>query len=234
MLSFVWSLLVLLFPNTPVPLSILWWLYQAHQSKLVSPLFSCSTVFSVLKQDLGTFLSFRFLSVLTCDQLERQSPLFGRFSFFFFSSLFLFFFFFFLALTITLSGSVAEIRWSVCISKSQRILGVSFSKTDSGLFIYHFFVWSNLNFLHNSQWIIFSTKMCLALYSFCVNLLYSLIMWLIVSSLSPYDLHLRFCRVLAILALIWLFLMALFWAAIWRVGFSLKVSFSSPYPSFLL
>ena len=64
----------------------------------------------------------------------------------------------------------------VFISKSQRILCVSFSWTDYGLHIYHLFVWSNLNFLHNSQWTIIPTQSCLNLYSLCANLLQSLIM----------------------------------------------------------
>ena len=68
---------------------------------------------------------------------EQQSPLFGRFSFF--------------MLTFISSCRLVEIWWSVCISKSQRSLFILFSRTDSELCIYHFFVWSNLNFLHNSQ-----------------------------------------------------------------------------------
>ena len=51
-------------------------------------------------------------------------------------------------------------------------------------------------------------------------LCYLLIMWLIVSSLSPHNLHL-FCCVLSILVLIWLVFMALFWAAIRRDSVSL-------------
>ena len=39
------------------------------------------------------------------------------------------------------SGLLAEIRWSVCMSKSHRSLCVSFSRTDAGLCIYHLFVW---------------------------------------------------------------------------------------------
>ena len=58
-------------------------------------------------------------------------------------------------LTITRSGFLDEIRSSVCISKFQRILCVSFSRMHSGLRIHHLFVWSNLNFLPNFQWIIF-------------------------------------------------------------------------------
>ena len=41
------------------------------------------------------------------------------------------------------SGRLAEIRWSVYISKSQRSLCVSFSRTDSGLCIFYLFVWSH-------------------------------------------------------------------------------------------
>ena len=58
----------------------------------------------------------------------------------------------FLLITIR-SGCLAEIMWSVYISKSQRCLCVSFSRTDSGLCIYHLFEWSNSNFLHIFQWI---------------------------------------------------------------------------------
>ena len=36
--------------------------------------------------------------------------------------------------------------------------------------------YSNLNFLHNFQWITFPTQSCLLLYSFCANLLHSVIM----------------------------------------------------------
>ena len=50
-------------------------------------------------------------------------------------------------------GRLAEIRWSVCMSKSHRSFWVLFCRTDAGLCIYPLFVWSNLNFLHNSQWI---------------------------------------------------------------------------------
>ena len=140
----------------------------------------------------------------------------------------------FLSLIIIRSGLLAEIRWSVCISKSHRSLCVLFSRTAAELCIYHLFVGSNLKILHDSQWIILPTQSCLVLYSFCANLLLSLIMWLIVSSLSPHNLYLLFCCVLFIPALIWLVLMALFCAAIRRNCFSLKVSFSWPRPGFLV
>ena len=60
---------------------------------------------------------------------------------------------FLLLLIITRFSRLAEIRWSVCISKSQRSLCVSFYRIDSGLCVYHLFVLSNFNFLHNSLWI---------------------------------------------------------------------------------
>ena len=132
-----------------------------------------------------------------------------------------FLFFFFFLLIIIKSGLLTEIRWSVCMLKSHRSLCVSFSRIAAGLFIYHLLVWSNLNFLHISPWITLPTQSCLAFYSFYANLLHSLIMWLMVSSLSPHRLHLLFCCVLSSLALIWLVLTALFWAAIRRDSVSL-------------
>ena len=85
---------------------------------------------------------------------------------FFFVVLFfvvLFFYFILFFFTVIWSGRLAEIRWYIYISKSQRILCVPFSKTDSGLCIYHLFVRSNLNFLHDSQWITLPTQSCLDL-----------------------------------------------------------------------
>ena len=72
------------------------------------------------------------------------------FSFLFFSFLFL--------LTITISGLVVGIKLSVCISKSEIILCVSFSETHPDLCMKHFRVWSNLNFLHDSKWTTFPTQ----------------------------------------------------------------------------
>ena len=133
MLSFGWSLLIPLFAAL---------LKKALGIVQRAPITIRMTVtfmfhsFSVLLQDLGTYLSSRFSSVLPCVQPERQSPLFGMFIFFLFS--------------ITWSGLLAEIRWSVCILKAGRILYISFSRTDFGLCIFHLFVWSNSNFWHNS------------------------------------------------------------------------------------
>ena len=110
---------------------------------------------------------------------------------------------FFFLLIIIRSGLLAEIRWSVCISKSHRSLCVPFSRTGARLCIYHLLAWSNLNFLHIPQWITLPTQSCLALYSFCANLLHSLIMWLMVSSLSPHSLHLLLLLLLLLLLGVW-------------------------------
>ena len=108
----------------------------------------------------------------------------------------------------------------LCV-KSHRSSCISFSRTGAGLYIYHLLVWSNLYMLHIFLWIPLPTQSCLALYSFCDNLLHSLIMWLLVSSLSPHSLYLLFCCDLSILTLIWLVLIALSCAAIWRDSVSL-------------
>ena len=78
------------------------------------------------------FTFFEFFSVVSRDSKVLNSS----------SSLFSFFFFFFL-LIITRPVGPAEIWCSVCISKSRRSLCMSFSRTDAGLCIYHFFVWAN-------------------------------------------------------------------------------------------
>ena len=83
----------------------------------------------------------------------------------------------FFLLTIIRSGLLAENKWSVCMSKSHRSLCVLFSRVAAGLYIYHLFLRSNLNFLQISQWITLPAQSCLALYSFCANLRHSLIMW---------------------------------------------------------
>ena len=126
----------------------------------------------------------------------------------------------FFLLFISRFGLLARIKWSFCISKSQRILCIWFSRTDSGLCIYYLVVWLNFNFLHNSQWITFPTQSCLVLYSFCAGLLHSL-MWVFVSSLSLHKLHLLFCCVLSIFTLTLLVLMVSFCAAIRRDSVSL-------------
>ena len=76
------------------------------------------------------------------------------------------------------------------------------------------YIFCSLNFLNISLWVTLSTQLCLVLYSSCANLQHSLLMQLIVSSRSLHSIHLLFCCVLSILALIWLVLTALFCAAI--------------------
>ena len=105
------------------------------------------------------------------------------------------------------------------LSRDSKVHKKESTLTDSGLCIYHLFVRSNFNFLHNSHSITLPTQSCLVLYSFCANLLHSLIMWLIVSSLSLHNLHLLFCCVFSILALVWFVLMALFCADIKEIQF---------------
>ena len=53
--------------------------------------------------------------------------------------------FLFFLLIIIRSGLLAEIRLSVCVSKSHKSLCVSFSRTGSGLCMYHLLAWSNFN-----------------------------------------------------------------------------------------
>ena len=101
------------------------------------------------------------------------------------------------------------------ISQNPIAVCVSFSRIDSRFYIDHLFVWSNLDFLHNSQWITLPTQLCLVSY-FYDYLLQSHIMWLIVSFLLPHNLHLQFCSVLFILALIWFVLKTLFCVVIKR------------------
>ena len=96
---------------------------------------------------------------------------------------------FFLSFFIIIRYSLmAEIRGSICISKSQTILCIPFTRMDSGLCKTPLVVRSNFNFLHNSQLITLPTQWYLDLHSFCVNLLHSLTTWLIVSSLLPHNL----------------------------------------------
>ena len=56
MLYFLEVLLVLLFPSPPVPVPILWWLYQVHQLQLLSPSLSCSIVFFQFSSKVHAFI----------------------------------------------------------------------------------------------------------------------------------------------------------------------------------
>ena len=85
------------------------------------------SVIFILHSSFNSLATSRYLSFLLSfsGQQERLFPPFGRFSF---------------MLSLTRSCLLAEIRWSICISKFQRILWVSFSWTDFGWSIYHLFV----------------------------------------------------------------------------------------------
>ena len=152
---------------------ITWVLFRVHQLQLSPLLPSYSMVFLVHEQVLDNYLSFCFLLILLCCLLGRQSSRLYRFSIFCWLSL---------GLVVLPTLEVLFVS-----QNSQRALCVSSSRTNSDLCIYNLFV-SNLNFLHNSLWIIFPTLSCLVLYLFCANLLHSLIMGLIVSSRLPQSL----------------------------------------------
>ena len=96
------------------------------------------------------------------------------------STILQFLFFFFFCYCWLLLGLVFWSRFgdpSVC----QSPIGVYMCYFQgTGLCKYHLLVWSNLNFLYISQCITLPNQSCLVLYSFCANLLHSLIMWLMV------------------------------------------------------
>ena len=150
--------------------------------------------FLVLWQDLNTYRFFRLLWFSLCGPPWWQA---------------LFFFF----LVIIRAGLLAEIRWSVCILKSQRILRISFFRPDSGLCMYSLVLMVKFQFLAQLP---VGHLPCPVMSRLCDSLLHSLIMWLIVSSLSPHNLHLLFCCVLCIFVSTSLTLMVLFCAAIRR------------------
>ena len=81
-----------------------------------------SFFFPVLWQGPGTYFSFCFLSVLPCGQPERQSPLFGKFSYFCWLSLGL------VAWPRLCDPFISQNPSEVCASHSHgRILGCAYS-----------------------------------------------------------------------------------------------------------
>ena len=148
-------------------------------SKFSSPFNNPSVTVPRTPITIGIYATFMFDSFSVFFNSLPWSRYLSFFSFFFNFSLWsaetansiilqvlVFYLFFFFLITITRSGLLTEIRWSVCMSKSHRSLCVSFSRTDAGLCIYHLFFWSNFNFLHNSQWMTYPTRSYLALYSY--------------------------------------------------------------------
>ena len=163
---------VLEFPTPPALLLSLWEVFQVHQLQLVSPSSSSSIAFSVLWQGLSIRL---FLWFSFCGRPGRQSSLFSRFSFFF-------------LLTITKSGLLAGIRY-LFVSQNPRELCGSHSLfrflyiPSSRMIRIQFFAQFPMDYLFHP--LLFSL-----VFFFCASQLHSLIMWLIVSSLSPHNLHL--------------------------------------------
>ena len=158
---------------------MVWMVPSAPITISITVTFIVHSFFSSLAKSI---LNLCLFSLSLIFPVTRWNHKFGRFS------LLLLLLFF----AITRSGLLTRICWSVCISKSQIIFCVWFS------WILHLFVWSNFDFLHNSQWFSFPSQSCLFLYSFYANLLHSLIIWWIVSSLSPQNLPLLFYCVLTI------------------------------------
>ena len=97
-----------------------WGLFQVLWLWLVSLSLLYSLAFSTLWQSLGIYPAFCFLSL----SLYKST---------------IWHVLFFLLIRIK-SGLLIWIGWSVCISKSQRIFCVSFSRTDSCLSILHNFL----------------------------------------------------------------------------------------------
>ena len=89
-----------------------------RQLRLVSPSLSYSIVFPVLLQGLSIYLFFPLSFSFTLWLAVTANSTY--------SVGFLFF-----LLTITLFGHLSEICWSICISKSQRILCDSFSRMEN-------------------------------------------------------------------------------------------------------
>ena len=119
MQQFGWSPLVLLFLSPPVlvltiGIIVTFMLHSFFNSLAESR--------KSVKREI-TYLSFHILLISLCGPPGQK----GRRSCKFFLGGGL--------LIIIRSGRLAEIWWSVCISKSQRRLCVSFSRTDSGLYI---------------------------------------------------------------------------------------------------
>ena len=101
---------------------------------------------------LCSLAKFKCLSLY--HPLGRQSPLYSKFSFF-------------------CQLLLGLVFWSglgdLFVSQNHKEFYVSLSRMNSDLYMCHLVVWSNVNFLHNSQWITFPTSLCLVLYSFCAS-----------------------------------------------------------------
>ena len=124
-----WFLLVLWFLNLWVLLPNLWGIVLSAPITIgITATFMFHSFFVVLWPGLRNYLSFHFLLFFSLWSTSTVNS----------CAHFL--------LTMTKSGRLAEIRWTICILKSQKFVCISFSWTDSGLHIYHLFAWSNFTF----------------------------------------------------------------------------------------
>ena len=163
-------------------------------SATVTVMFHCFFSSLARSKYLSLFL-FSFIFTLVCHDGKVYYSAGSLFFFFFFVFLFLFFCFCFLFFLTTptfgLLAGISDLYLKISENFTHLIL-----RMDSGLCIHHLVVWSNFNFFPVDH----LPHSCLVLYSFCARLRHSLIMRLIISFLSPYNLHLLFCLVLFIFA----------------------------------
>ena len=131
-----WFQFFLWFPIPQVFLPSLLGPFQLYLLQLVSWSHSCSTAFLVLWQVPSLCLSFCCLFIFTVYQNGKIHKTTNS-----------------ILLISARSGLLDGIRWSICISKFQRISWISFIRMHSGLCTYHLVVWSKFMYLHNSQWI---------------------------------------------------------------------------------
>ena len=112
-----------------------------------------------------------------------------------------------------MSAKLYSTKWSICISKSQKNY-VRIIFWNEFCVVYIPFVRMNKSkILVQLPVDPLPLPLSLVMYSFSVNVQHSLIIWLIVSSLSPHNLNLLFYHVFYILSFIYLVLMVLFCAA---------------------
>ena len=107
---------------------------------IITFIFHSFFFFLILLQGWGTYLFFTFFQFYSVVSRDSKVDNFADFLF---------------LLIIIRSGLLA-----ICISKSHGSWCASFSRTGAGLCIYHLLAWSNLHFLHISQWITLPTQSC--------------------------------------------------------------------------
>ena len=157
---------------------------------------SRSTAFSAPWQNPNRYL-FAFFHFHSMVRLNSKMTSF-LFVWFFFCFCFLFFY----LLINSRSGLLVGIRWSFCISKSQRILWILSSLTDSDLCIYHLLcshISQYFTIFHIAQFPLDHLSRSIVP-SFVFLLINSLIIWSTVWYLSSI-LYLLFCYVLSIFTL---------------------------------